>query len=165
MTETAPTSSDTDAALPPLDLRAARVLSADDHPNADRLMLLRIDLGGEERQVVAGIVGHYEPDELEGKTIVIVANLVPAKLRGEISEGMLLACENEEGDLGLLTAPDSGPGTPILEAGPLGEAPAITFAEFQEHELVADEQGVSVDGMPVEAVRLVVDRGVRGRLR
>src|SRR5512141_3143689 len=72
-------------------LKVARVLAAEPHPRADRLLKLRIDLGGEERQLVAGIAAHYKPEELVGRNIVVVANLRPARLRGEISEGMLLA--------------------------------------------------------------------------
>ncbi len=102
---------------PPVpDLRAARVLEAMDHPNADRLLIMKIDLGGEERQIVAGIVGHYELDELVDKPIVVVANLQHAKLRGEVSQGMLLAAENEEGRLGLLLAPRSEEHTSELQS-------------------------------------------------
>jgi len=74
-----------------LDLRIARVLEARPHPNADKLMLLQIDVGDSQKQIVAGIRGHYEPDALVGKLIVVLDNLEPAMLRGERSEGMLLA--------------------------------------------------------------------------
>lgn len=74
-----------------LDLRVAKIIKAEPHPNADRLLKLQVQVGPEERQIVAGIAEHYKPEELIGKTIVIVANLKPAKLRGEISQGMLLA--------------------------------------------------------------------------
>src|SRR5690606_4609045 len=106
---------------PPLDLRVAEVTEAGPHPNADRLLVLRIDLGDERRQLVAGLAGVYEPEELVGKRIVVVANLKPAKLRGEVSQGMLLAAHGEEA-VGLLLAPDAAPGT-RLEGGP-GLAPA-----------------------------------------
>src|SRR5688500_4651247 len=93
-----------------LDLRVARVLEAKAHPNADRLLVLTIDLGEPaHRQLVAGIAGKYPPEELPGKHIVVVANLQPAKLRGEVSQGMLLAAE-ADGVLGLLLAPDAAPG-------------------------------------------------------
>ena len=63
-------------AHPPVpDLRVAKVLEARDHPNADRLLVLEIDLGSEKRQIVGGIVGHYELHELEGLPLVVVANL------------------------------------------------------------------------------------------
>ncbi len=73
------------------DLRIATVLSAREHPNADKLLLLQIDLGDEQRQIVAGIRGHYEPDALVGSQIVVLINLEEAMLRGEESSGMLLA--------------------------------------------------------------------------
>lgn len=79
-----------------IDLRIATVKSAELHPNADRLLVLRIDLGGEERQLVAGIRACYEPQALVGKQIVVVANLEPAKLRGVESQGMLLAARDGE---------------------------------------------------------------------
>lgn len=151
------------ASLPPLDLRVARVTVAREHPNADRLLVLRVDLGGAERQVVAGIVGHYEPGELEGMNIVVVVNLRPARLRGEESQGMLLAAEDEEGNLGLLTAPGAEPGTRLSTGD--AEVREITFPEFQARRLEAGADGVTAEGQPVEGARLVVDGGVRGRLR
>ncbi len=86
-----------------VELRVATVLSAEAHPNADRLVVLKIDLGTEQRQLVAGIRKHYAPEELVGKRIVIVANLQPATLRGIESQGMLLAASDEEGNLSLVT--------------------------------------------------------------
>jgi methionine--tRNA ligase beta chain len=79
-----------------LELRVAKVLEVRPHPNADRLLLVRVDLGDEQKQIVAGIRQHYEPDQLVGKLIVIVNNLEPAKLRGEDSNGMLLAATSGE---------------------------------------------------------------------
>jgi methionine--tRNA ligase beta chain len=155
-----------EAAHPPVpDLRTARVLEARDHPNADRLLVMRIDLGSEERQIVAGIVGHYEPAELVGKPIVVVTNLQHAKLRGEVSQGMLLAAENAEGRLGLLLAPEAAPGTPVKV--PDGPAPdqEITFQGFHENTLLAGPGGVTLNGAPLEGTPLIMDREVYGRLR
>lgn len=78
-----------------LDLRVATVLEAKDHPKADKLMLLKVSLGTEERQIVAGIRPAYQVDQMVGKQIVIVANLEPRTLRGETSHGMLLAVKDE----------------------------------------------------------------------
>lgn len=80
-----------------LDLRVATILSAEPHPNADRLLVLKIDLGSEQRQLVAGIRAHYAPETLVGKQIIVVANLEPATLRGVESQGMLLAASDENG--------------------------------------------------------------------
>ncbi len=77
-------------------LKTAVVLEAEPIEGADKLLKLQIDLGGEKRQLVAGIALHYTPGELVGKTIVVVANLKPAKLRGVVSEGMLLAASTGE---------------------------------------------------------------------
>ncbi len=86
-----------------IELRVATITAAAPHPNADRLIVLTIDLGSEQRQLVAGIRAHYEPDALIGKQIVVVANLEPATLRGVESQGMLLAASDAEGRLAIVT--------------------------------------------------------------
>ncbi|WP_422448510.1 methionine--tRNA ligase [Thermoanaerobacterium sp. DL9XJH110] len=85
-----------------LDLRVAEVLEAEKVKGADKLLKLRIKIGDESRQIVAGIAKHYAPEQLVGKKIVVVANLKPAKLRGIESQGMLLAASNA-GKLTLIT--------------------------------------------------------------
>ena len=87
-----------------LELRVGTVRAAEPHPNADRLLLLRVDLGTEERQLVAGIRAHYDPAALVGSQVVVVANLEPAKLRGVESQGMVLAAS--DGDRIVLLRPD-----------------------------------------------------------
>jgi methionyl-tRNA synthetase len=74
-----------------LELRVATVISCQPHANADKLLVLQIDLGGETRQICAGLRQHCAPEQLVGKQIVVVANLAPRQMRGEISQGMLLA--------------------------------------------------------------------------
>ena len=74
-----------------LDLRLAKVLSAERIEGSDRLLKLRVSLGDEERTLVAGIAQHYSPEELEGKKILVVANLKPRKIFGVESQGMILA--------------------------------------------------------------------------
>lgn len=152
------------ADLRPLDLRVARIVEARDHPNADRLLVLDIDLGQEQRQIVAGIAQQYELDELSGRHIVVVTNLQSARLRGEESQGMLLAAQGD-GELGLLLA-DGEPGTRLTTAS-MGEPSAekITIDDFAAHELVAGPGGVTVDGEPLEGTPVTVDRGVMGPVR
>ena len=91
-----------------LDLRVATIIEAENHPNADKLICLKIEMGNEERQIIAGIRGHYELGELIGKQIVVVANLAVRKMRGLESQGMLLAAhsENESGSLLVLIGPE-----------------------------------------------------------
>jgi len=76
-----------------IDLRTARVTTAERVEGTDKLLRLELDVGGEERQIVAGVAQHYDPEALVGRTIVIVANLKPAKIRGVRSNGMLLAAK------------------------------------------------------------------------
>ena len=87
-----------------IDLRVATILAAREHPNADKLMLLQIKVGDVEKQIVAGIRGHYQAEELVGRQIIVVNNLQEAVLRGEESRGMLLAAS--DGESVILLRPD-----------------------------------------------------------
>ncbi len=78
-----------------IDLRVAKILAAERVEGADKLLKLKITLGTEERQLVAGIAQHYSPEELVGKQIIVVANLEPATIRGVESQGMLLAATSQ----------------------------------------------------------------------
>lgn len=82
-----------------VELRVARVLSAERVEGTDKLMKLRIDLGDEERQIVAGIAQVYEAEALPGRKIIVVANLEPATIRGVESQGMLLAADSGAGPI------------------------------------------------------------------
>jgi len=90
-----------------VDLRVARIARAELVDGADKLLRLELDLGGETRQVFAGIRGHYEPGELDGRLTIMVANLAPRKMRFGVSEGMVLAASQGDGRPYLLS-PDSG---------------------------------------------------------
>ena len=79
-----------------IDLRIGVVVAAEDHPNADRLLVLNVDIGdGTPRQLVAGIKGAYQASALIGKRVVVVANLKPVMLRGIESQGMVLAAQDD----------------------------------------------------------------------
>ena len=84
-------------------LRQGKITKCEDHPKADKLLVLTIDLGDETRQVVSGIKEFYTPEDLVGKNVIVVVNLKPVKLRGIESKGMILAAEDSEGKLSLLT--------------------------------------------------------------
>ncbi|HZK37887.1 MAG TPA: methionine--tRNA ligase [Clostridia bacterium] len=79
-----------------LELRVAKVLKAEKHPGADRLLVLQLQVGNETRQVVSGIAEYYKPEQLVGKNLILVANLKPVKLRGIESHGMILAAYNDK---------------------------------------------------------------------
>ncbi len=85
-----------------IDLRVGEIISCKKHPKADRLLVSQIDLGFETRQIVSGIAEHYEPEDLVHKKVIVVSNLKPVNLRGEKSEGMILAASFEK-DLAIAT--------------------------------------------------------------
>ncbi len=87
-----------------VDLRVAKVLECEPVPKAKKLLKLQLDVGGKKRQVVSGIAKWYTPEDLIGRSVVIVANLTPVTLRGELSEGMILAADNGEDDVRVLFA-------------------------------------------------------------
>jgi methionyl-tRNA synthetase len=96
-----------------LDLRVARIVKAETVEGADKLLCLQVDAGGEPRQIVAGIAKSYEPASLVGKQVVMVANLAPAKIRGVVSQGMLLAADAGD-QLRLVTVePGAEPGARV----------------------------------------------------
>ncbi|MGG1612429.1 methionine--tRNA ligase [Paenibacillus sp. FSL K6-2441] len=97
-----------------VELRVAQVLACEPVPKADKLLKLQLDLGYEQRQVVSGIAKFYKPEELVGRKVICVTNLKPVKLRGELSQGMILAAS--QGDqLTLATVPDTMPNGAIVK--------------------------------------------------
>lgn len=88
-------------------LRVGRVIEAANHPNADKLIVLKVDLGDEQRQICAGLRGHYAPEQLLGRNIVVVANLAPRMMRGLESRGMLLAASNTDHTRVIVLSPES----------------------------------------------------------
>ena len=97
-----------------LDLRVGTVREVEKHPDADRLLLVRVDTGDDElRQVVAGIADFFAPDDLVGKQVVVVANLKPRKLRKQLSQGMILAVKSGDGMQLLTPTGDVTPGSKV----------------------------------------------------
>ena len=96
-----------------IELRVATVLECKAHPNADKLLVLHVDLGTEKRQILAGLREHVKPEELLGKNIVVVANLQPRTIRGLESQGMVLAAEDGGIVAPLMPAKDIKPGAGI----------------------------------------------------
>ncbi|MEM4240219.1 MAG: methionine--tRNA ligase [Candidatus Woesearchaeota archaeon] len=112
-----------------LQLKVAKVEDAQPHPDADKLLVLKISLGTEQRQLVAGIKAHYQPEQLKGKNIVVLTNLKPAVLRGIESKGMLLAAQLGN-EVKLLEAPNSQPGSDVFVEGIPCEHDEITIDDF-----------------------------------
>jgi methionyl-tRNA synthetase len=97
-----------------MELVVGTVSSVEPHPDADKLYVMKVNLGGEERQLVAGLRPYYEPEELNGKHIVVVANLAPARLRGVESQGMLLAAQDGEKVIVISPERPVAPGSRVL---------------------------------------------------
>lgn len=141
-------------------LEVGEIISVERHPNAEKLFVEKVRMGTGERQIVSGLVGHYTPEQLVGKKVIIVANLKPAMLRGVKSEGMLLAAESA-GAVEVLECPNATVGSRVLlEGGPARQPHReITISEFQkvlleirDGVLHAGGKRMLVEGLPVRAV-------------
>ncbi|MEK6861236.1 MAG: methionine--tRNA ligase subunit beta [Nanoarchaeota archaeon] len=89
-----------------LDIRVGQIKEVKDHPNADKLLVMKVDIGNEIRTVVAGIKKYYSKEELVGKKVIVFANLEQKELRGIKSEGMILAAEQGDGGKVILLKPE-----------------------------------------------------------
>ncbi len=96
-----------------IDLRVAEIKAVEEHPDADKLLVLKIDAGDGEKQLVAGIKNHYSTEELVGRKIIVVNNLTLAVLRGVESQGMLLAARDGDKVVLLTTEKDVEPGSRV----------------------------------------------------
>lgn len=144
-----------------LDLRIAKIVEVERHPEADKLYIEKLDCGnGEERTIVSGLVPYYKPEELEGRHIVLAYNLKPAKLRGVKSHGMLLAAEDEslpeeERTVEVIFADWAEAGSRIYPEGaaaPEGDGPKrVSIDTFFSIPLKVAEGKVQVDGTPLYA--------------
>ena len=96
-----------------VELKVGRVKEVKEHPNADKLYVVTVDLGSEERQMVAGVKEFYKAEELTGKSVVVAANLEPATIRGVESNGMILASRDSKGLTVLVADKAVDPGSPV----------------------------------------------------
>lgn len=101
--------------LAKVDLRVARVVKAEKLPHSKKLVKLVVDIGGEERQVLAGIAKWYSPEDLVGRLVIVVANLKPKRMAGEVSQGMVLAapCGGDEKPVLLTVSEPVEPGSKV----------------------------------------------------
>ncbi len=95
-----------------IDIRAGKIVEAEEIPKADKLLKLKVDLGFEERIIVSGVANHFKPEDLAGQRVCVVANLAPKALMGVESNGMILMAEEEDGTLKFIES-DAEPGSPI----------------------------------------------------
>src|SRR3989339_1931461 len=89
-----------------IELRTAKVISAEKLEGSTKLLVLKVEIGNEERTILAGIAEKYDTEELVGKTVIVVANLAPKEIKGMQSQGMLLAVDGEDGPVLLVPEED-----------------------------------------------------------
>ncbi len=148
------------------DLRVAKVLDVKDHPQANKLYMLQLDLGPlGKRVIVAGMKPFYTVDEIKGKNIVIVTNLKPATIRGVKSNGMLLAAEDKDGVVSLLNPGDARPGSEVYVDGIMKEpSDVLEFEDFKKIKMtVGENQEVVYNGKNLKSKKgkIISDRKVR----
>ena len=142
-----------------LDLRVAKIIEVKEHPEAEKLYVIQIDLGKEKRQIVAGIRAKYGKEELVGRNIIVLCNLKKAKLRGIESNGMLLAAEDDE-NLSLLSAENSSPGDIVVFGDMKNSNKTISIEDFIKVELKVQNARVFYDGKEAKTPKEVVSAGI-----
>jgi len=149
----------------PLNLKVAKIIDVKDHPDAEKLYVLQIDLGTEKRQLVAGLKQHYSHEQLLGKHIVAVSNLKHAKLRGVESQGMLLAGDDGT-QVGVVTV-DAEPGIHVGIEGYANSDATISYDEFSKVKLEAKEGKAFANGMPLKVLGkdVVLDKVKQGKIQ
>ncbi|MBI5064908.1 methionine--tRNA ligase [Candidatus Woesearchaeota archaeon] len=153
------TNQNTSKSLSLLNLKVAQIESVEDHPNADKLYFLKLDLGGEKRQLVGGIKNSYKKEELVGKKIVIISNLKPANIRGIESQGMLLAAE-KEGVVKVLE-PQGNPGDQVQIEGTTPNNNQITIEDFAKLKLEVKNKKAYCDGKELKGVSIDLPDGAK----
>jgi methionyl-tRNA synthetase len=149
-----------------LDLRVAKIIDVKDHPNADTLYMMHLDLGAlGKRVIVAGMKPYYSKDELKDRNIIIVANLKPANIRGVKSNGMLLAAEDGKENCSLLKPGDANPGSEIFIAGvPREPKKILEFEDFKKVNMTINEKQEATYGDKIlmgEKGKIVSDKKIK----
>ena len=147
-----------------LDLKVAKIVDVKNHPNADKLYLIELDCG-EKRRIVSGLKDFYSVDDLKGKNILLLYNLQPAKIRGEKSEGMLLAADTGD-KIGLLFAEKSKPGDQVFVDGISNCSKQISYKEFSEVKIKSENGKAYFEGKPLKtsSETVFVDKKVDGNI-
>ncbi len=151
-----------------LNLKVAKILSVSEHYKADKLLLINVDLGKEKRQLVAGLRPFYNnPQELVGKNIICVTNLEHANLRGEMSQGMLLAAETETiSEVKVIEVPDAEPGTQVYVEGLSIGTETIKFDDFMKVGMYVDDHMVMYKGKQLQIdSKKIISEIKKGKVR
>ncbi len=151
-----------------LNIKVAKVVDIQNHPSADKLYVLKIDLGDEQRQLCAGLKPFYpDPNDLLGKHLAVVTNLAPANLRGELSEGMLLAGDDGV-NVGILNPQNSKPGDQVKVDG-IDEykTDILQFEDFMKYTFEAKDGKAYLMGklLKTDSETIPIERVLNGRIR
>lgn len=151
-----------------LNLKIGKIIEIDTHPDAEKLYLEKIDVGEEKpRQIISGLKDYYDKEELIGKKVIVVAKLKPAKLRGILSEGMILAAEDENGNVGLVTS-NEDIGTNIsCENLKANNETQIKVDDFFQIKMISDGEKVMFENKTLKAnnSNLIIDKNIKGNIR
>ena len=149
----------------PLNLEVGQITDIKKHPDADKLFILQVKTK-KKRQLVASLRKHYDENDLINKKIVVVTNLKPAKLRGELSQGMLLAAE-KDGKVKILEAPESEPGDQVIPEGYIAKESQIKIEEFAKVKLTTKDKKVIFENkfLKTETEEVFVDIGNSAKIR
>ncbi len=150
-----------------LNLRVAHVKKVDNHPNADKLYVLTLDVGtDEERQLVAGMKPYYKPEQLIGKHIIFISNLQPANIRGMQSNGMMLAAE-KDGIVKVLEAPEAHAGDQVFVESITPKKEQITIEQFQQIKLTTKSKQAVYTDKPLKTHKgpVIVDQPDGAKIR
>ena len=139
----------------PLNLKVAKIIEVKEHPNADKLYVLDVDLGAEKRQLVGGLKEHYAKEELKNKKIIVVANLKHAKLRGIESQGMLLAGD-DGASVGVLTVGQGNPGDKAYFEGFESSNKELSFDDFLKIKMEVRNSKVYFEGSELKTGKEIV---------
>lgn len=152
-----------------LNLQVGKILSVSQHPEAEKLYVEKIDLGnGDIRQIVSGLKDYYTLEEMTGRSVIVVSNLKPAKLRGVESQGMVLLAEDKNGTLGFLEAPNAPVGTHLVCKGITADNPdKIKVDKFFKYELKSLGSHIEFEGDKISAKdhKLLVEKNIIGNVR
>lgn len=150
-----------------LDLRVAEIKEVKNHPNADKLYVLKLNVGDKDVQIVSGLKDYYKENELLNKKIIIIYNLENSIIRGVESNAMLLAVENNQGKLSLLTVKDSSPGDKVYTTSKEKEAEEVKFNDFKKLKIITKNNKIYYEEHPLKTDKeeITLDKEMEDNLR
>ncbi len=145
-----------------LNLTAGKISKIEKHPDSTKLYIIQVDLGKETRQIVSGLQEIYKLEELQNKNVIVITNLKPAKLGGYESNGMILACESEKGEVALLTSELKHGTNLICDKKTANNDKIINSKQFKKIEMFGKKLKVLYDNKEIESI--TIDKNIEGKI-